>query len=283
MLPPIATVFGVDFSGAKLAGDNLFLAEVRLRPSQLPLLHSVGPLSALAGTAERAPVLAKLVELISQSSSALWGMDFPFALPIELSPPGTTFDDQLHAVATFTGNAQQFGRDCVARCQVALGRMHVRRTTDSETKTPFDCYHYRIIHQTFHGMRDVLLPLRSDPSTAILPFDPPDALSQARRLVAEACPSSTLKRWALPHTLYKQPAGGPLAPKRRATRKILFAGLRQHIDIPEDLQRLISRNPGGDAADAVIAALGALHSLSHYNPTSIAAHPRYPREGMVFH
>ena len=34
--------------------------------------------------------------------------------------------------------------------------MHIRRLTDREAKAPFDCYHYRIIHQTFYGMRDVL-------------------------------------------------------------------------------------------------------------------------------
>ena len=38
---------------------------------------------------------------------------------------------------------------------VAAGR-DIRRLTDIEEKAPFDPYHYRIIYQTFHGMRDVL-------------------------------------------------------------------------------------------------------------------------------
>jgi hypothetical protein len=40
------------------------------------------------------------------------------------------------------------------------GPRHMRRLNDLEVKAPFDPFHYRIIYQTFHGMRDVLGPLR---------------------------------------------------------------------------------------------------------------------------
>ena len=37
--------------------------------------------------------------------------------------------------------------------QALGGPLHIRRLTDSEAKTPFDCYHYRIIYQTAHNLK----------------------------------------------------------------------------------------------------------------------------------
>jgi hypothetical protein len=159
--------------------------------------------------------------------------------------------------------------------------MHIRRTTDTETATPFDCYHYRIIYQTFHGMRDVLCELASDGALAILPFQY-DRLATAKRVVVEACPGSTLKRLGLPHNNYKQPAGGALTPRRRATRHRILEGIQSHIDISAAQLRTIMRNPGGDALDAVLAAVGVWQAWRRVDHRGIAAHARYPREGLVF-
>ena len=71
---------------------------------------------------------------------------------------------------------------------------------------PFDPYHYRIIYQTFFGMRDIAAPLWDDPRTSVLPFE---ADGDAPRLVVEACPATSLHLMGLPHQNYKQAAGGP--------------------------------------------------------------------------
>src|SRR5439155_21169372 len=99
-----------------------------------------------------------------------------------------------------------------------------RRLSDTETKTPFDCYHYRIIFQTFHGMRDILGPLRRDPATAVLPFHY-RRLPAARRVLVESCPASVLQLPGRPPHNYKQPVPGPLGRKRLLTRPALLAGL----------------------------------------------------------
>jgi hypothetical protein len=85
------------------------------------------------------------------------------------------------------------GLECVRRSKELCGAKHIRRLTDIEERAPFDPYHYRIIYQTFHGMRDVLLPLMRRRQTAILPFQY-RRLPNARRVLVEACPASTLKR-----------------------------------------------------------------------------------------
>src|SRR5947209_1650137 len=104
-------------------------------------------------------------------------------------------------------------------------------------------------------MRDVLGPLRRRLGTAILPFQY-RRLPGARRVLVEACPSSTLKRLGLPHQNYKQPAGGALTERRRVTRRHLLDGLAPVVSVSPSQRRVLMRNPGGDAIDAVVAAVG---------------------------
>jgi len=165
-----AHIYGVDFSGAKLAGHNTWIAHVEVAPRRLRL-RALNSLEDLSSHADRAPALAWLSQTIADSRDSLWAMDFPFALPLEVVPRDSTFDAQLTAVARWRKDAYALGLRCVERSKRCSNKLHIRRTTDTEARTPFDCYHYRIIYQTFHGMRDVLHPLRSHKRTAVLPFD----------------------------------------------------------------------------------------------------------------
>jgi hypothetical protein len=130
-------------------------------------------------------------------------------------------------------------------------------------------------------MRDVARPLSRTPGTAVLPFQY-RKLPRASRVIVECCPSSVLKRLGLPHHNYKQPTGGPLTRRQRSTRHVILAGLAKLVRIGERHRRVIMRNPGGDALDAVIAAVGALRGVSAADHAAIARHPRYPREGYLF-
>jgi hypothetical protein len=159
--------------------------------------------------------------------------------------------------------------------------MHVRRTTDTEAKTPFDCYHYRIIYQTFFGMRDVLGPLSRARRVAVLPFHYAK-LAAARSVVMECCPGTVLKALALPHHNYKQPTGGPLTRKRRLTRHAILKGLATLVRFDDVQRRIMMRNPGGDAIDAVLAAAGAERGWRLADHAAIKHHPRYRREGYLY-
>lgn len=280
-----ATVFGVDFSGARLAGRNTWVA--RLEPvggrnrAASYQLRELTCLEKLCGAAERDLALAHLVRMIAGSRQALWALDFPFGLPVEVMAPGAAWPDQLAFLQTWGEGAYAAGLECLRRAQALGGPNHIRRLTDQEAKAPFDCYHYRIIYQTFHGMRDVLGPLARTRGTAIVPFHY-RRLAAARRVVVEACPGSTLKRLGLPHQNYKQPAGGPLTPRRRRTRRAILQGLAAYARIAEPQRRVIMRNGGGDALDAVIAAVGAAQAWLGADHRCIARQPRYRREGKLF-
>jgi len=284
-----SAVFGVDFSGARLAGRTTWIA--RLDPVDSSGRQSMtGPaftlgaldrLDRLAGTAERSAALAHLVWLIEQSANALWALDFPFGLPVELFPARSRWPRQLALVREYRADDYGLGLECVRRAKALGPKMHIRRQTDVDARAPFDPYHYRIIYQTMHGMHAVLRPLRRDARTAVLPFQY-QRLESADRVLVEACPASTLKRLGLPHQNYKQPAGGPLTRRRRLTRRAIVAGIAGLVQIGGRERRVMMRDPGGDAIDAVLAALGAAQAFASVDHSVIARHPRYPREGHLY-
>lgn len=281
-LPKFERFHGVDFSGAKKAGDTIWVAEVlptRRKPGFA--LTSLRSLSTICGTAERAPALAHLVEMILASDRALWGFDFPFGLPVELFPAGTTWPEQFEFLRAWGDDAYGCGLECVRRATRTFGRKHLMRAADTEARTPFDTFHYRLIYQTFFGMRDVVDPLRRTAGTAVLPFQY-RKFRTARRVLVECCPSSVLKRVKVPHQNYKQPKGGPLTRKRKQTRHEILGWLAGVVAFDDRFRRVMMRNPGGDAIDAVIAAVGAARAVADADHQAIARHPRYRHEGHLF-
>jgi hypothetical protein len=147
-------IYGVDFSGARQAGRNTWLARIEPRGRRPRFrLAELACLEAVSGTAERAPALAHLVGLIAASDRALWALDFPFGLPVELMDRGARWPRQLDFLGGWGEDAYAAGLDCLRRAQAVGGPMHIRRLTDGEAKAPFDCYHYRIIYQTAQNLK----------------------------------------------------------------------------------------------------------------------------------
>jgi uncharacterized protein DUF429 len=278
-------IYGVDFSGARLAGRNTWVARLeRERPgaggARLRLAE-LARLETLCGTAERGAALKHLVGMIAESSRALWALDFPFGLPVEVVGERPVWSAQFEFLYEWGEDDYGVGLECIRRAEQLGREKHIRRLTDIEERAPFDPYHYRIIYQTFYGMRDVLGPLRRRRETAILPFQY-RRLETARRVLVEACPASTLKRLRLPHQNYKQPEGGPLTRKRLRTRRAILDGLSAHVSIGDTDRRRIMRNGGGDALDAVLAAVGAARAWRETDHARVARHGRYPREGRLY-
>jgi hypothetical protein len=280
-----STIYGVDFSGARLAGRNTWVARIESARGRGKLprhtLTGIFRLEDLCGTPERATALAHLVNMISQSRQALWSLDFPFGLPVEVMGPGATWSYQIDFLEAWGPDAYGVGLECLRRAKALGGPNHIRRRTDLEEKAPFDPYHYRIIYQTFYGMRDVLGPLRKRKHTAVLPFHY-RRLPTAHRILTEACPASTLKCLGLPHQNYKQPEGGRLTARRRRTRLVILDGLQKLVSISDAHRRVIMRNGGGDALDAVIAAVGAARSWQTSDHRLIARDRRYLGEGRLY-
>jgi hypothetical protein len=282
-LPRLNRVYGVDFSGAKTAGRTTWIAcaRVRRRRSQPLRLEWVESLERLSGSADRDAALRYLVGMVRASSAALWAIDAPFGLPIEILDEGVNWREVLKFVEGWDADGYDLGLWALERAKAAHGVMHIRRETDHLAKAPFDPYHYRIIYQTFHAIRDVAGPLSRVRETAVLPFQY-RRLAKAERVIVETCPSSTLKRLGLPHQNYKQPSGGPISAVRRRTRAAILRGLESHVAITTGDRRRVARDPGGDALDAVIAAVGAASAWRQLDHRSIARSPRIRREGYLY-
>ena len=54
------------------------------------------------------------------------------------------------------------------------------------------------------------------------------------------------------------------------------------MEISDRHRRLILRNPGADALDAMIAAVGGHQAWLAADHRAIARHARYPREGRIY-
>ena len=84
-------IYGVDFSGARLAGRNTWVALIEPksggRRSPAYRLTRLSRLEQSCGTADRPVALAHLVQMIAESKDALWALDFPFGLPVEVIGP----------------------------------------------------------------------------------------------------------------------------------------------------------------------------------------------------
>jgi hypothetical protein len=151
-----SAIFGVDFSGAKLAGRNTWVARVEpvagRRRSPAYRLADLASLERLCGTPERGAALAHLAGLIAASEGALWALDFPFGLPIEVMEPGSRWPAQFDFLHAWGADAYGAGLECLRRARELGGPLHIRRLTDTEANAPFDCYHYRIIYQTVQNL-----------------------------------------------------------------------------------------------------------------------------------
>src|SRR5262245_33059984 len=138
-LPAFESVYGVDFSGARQAGRTTWVARAgpqRSRPGlALVELHR---LDSLCGTPDRAACLGHLVRMVNGAAAGLWGIDAPFGLPVELFAAGAGWAEQFDFLAQWGDDAYECGLECIRRAKRVGDRMHIRRTTDTETKAPFD-------------------------------------------------------------------------------------------------------------------------------------------------
>src|SRR5690348_12310698 len=148
-LPRLRTVCGVDFSGARLAGRTTWVARcavvpVRERRAGVPALRleTLDRLETLAGSAEREAALAHLVAMIRASRAALWAVDAPFGLPVEVLDAGTSWTDLVRFLGRWEEGAYAFGLWALDRGRTLRaerggeGTMHVRRATDAATQAP---------------------------------------------------------------------------------------------------------------------------------------------------
>lgn len=250
MTPPDRVV-GVDFSGARDARENVWVAECERRDGRLRL-------TALAPAAERltpdgpdpAATMAALVEFLYGRRGVV-GLDCPVSLPAVVARGlgAETWRELVEVVAGFD-DASAFD----AACQAATpgDRTYARRATDAAHDS-FSPYHFFVKRQTFHAVRDVLRPLVAADAVSVLPMDL-DRLGGERHrpVLLETYPAAVFEQLGCHREEYKGDGA-----RERARREANLDGLRAHVAVPERLGARARADGDGDALDAVAAAVGA--------------------------
>jgi len=235
------TIWGVDFSGAKLAGEKIWRAQARLQGDEL-LVEQLLRADELPDSAlERDLALTALVRVLGEDANAVAGLDFPFSLAREVLGE-TSYADFL------TQSADYVDADAFKEAY-----SDARRRTDIEGKTPFSPLNHRLYRQTFYGIRDVLRPLVAQ-GARVLPMmnTAPDAL-----WLLEICPASTLKLEKL-YLSYKGKSD-----VQRENRATILREIQTRFGVRTDeaMDARMIADTEGDALDAVLAALGTSRGL----------------------
>lgn len=246
-LPP--RVAGVDFSGARNAGRLIWIAEGRRTAGSGVEIETLVRADELPGGATALkPALDALVAHAAKLTEHAIGFDFPFGLPRPLIREANW--------KTFIANfAERYPDMFVFRdaCRAAADGREIRRKTDACARVPWCVYNIRLFRQTWNGIRHVLKPLVESDRGRAIPMQSPAA---GKPLLAETCPASLLKREGIyrPYKKGRKPHDG------RAGREYILHELERRgmvRGLNQTLRRTILENGGGDALDAVIAAIAA--------------------------
>lgn len=245
-------VHGIDFSGAKRAGEKVWVASGEY--DETLTIEQVRRATALFGSADRGTVLAGLREWILEQEGAV-GLDCSFGLPRQVHPYGSwrAFCERFPGAFD---SPEELQGTCAERTKAITGgeRTYLKRATDERTNARSP-YHWLVGSQTYYGIGELVAPL-VERGVAVEPMAPvPDA--DVRLL--EIYPAATLRALGLPDTKYK---GGHDGEHER--RETILAGLREWgVILPEGIEGTLLHDFEGDALDSVVAAVAVARAAEH--------------------
>lgn len=265
-------IFGIDFSGAKDAGNKIWIAEGVPRDNVLLIEECFQARHLPNSGRELEACLPALVNLIKSNRNAAFGFDFPFGLPAPFVTE-KTWEEFIFHFLELCQNPKAFRESC----RQVSKRPEIKRKTDLESRTPFSPYNLRLYKQTYYGISMILLPLVRDGGFCILPFHKPIA---GKPWVFEICPASTLTALGIHGIPYK----GRDDIRRNNRQKILKAIERNRPIVIQnsDITHRIIEDKGGDALDSVIAAMATFNALKNKDSLIPDDNGFWEIEGYVF-
>lgn len=284
------TVYGVDFaSSAGDAGEKTWIATATVEDGILSVdscRRLVDELGCDSGRESAHEALTGFVRELDSDSAI--GLDFPFGLPRHvldgdewgeyvvgfpngLPVPDWSDDDlpaEIDSPDALSAWGSQRARDTDAGC------VHCKRVTDAEhgAQPPYGIIGKSI---TFHGLKNVVAPLAADDGVTVAPMEV-DSFEEFARpdgpLVLEAYPAGTLDRLGLCREGYKDGTNADRRRERNLDGLVRFADVR----IDDEVGDSAIDDPGGDALDAVVAAVATYEATrsadtldpdeDHYDP-----------------
>jgi hypothetical protein len=244
------TIYGIDFSGAKDAGNQIWIAKGVPDGEGLVIEACVRAKELPNSGKDNKVCLAAIVNLVKSNPKAVFGFDFPFGLPHGLITE-KTWEEWVLTFPKKYENAEAFRRSCREACK---GK-ELKRETDRESRTLFSSYNLRLYRQTYFGISSILNPLVLGDHARMLPMQ---TRAAGKPVVVEICPASTLRA----AVLYR-PYKGKSEVHGAARESILdrLSGSSPLRIRNEHVREKAIENEGGDALDSIIAATAAFHAM----------------------
>jgi len=148
--------------------------------------------------------------------------------------------------------------------------------TDVETRTPFCPYNLRMYRQTYWGIAHILMPLVTARAAVALPMQAP---RPGVPWLLETCPASVLKRSGL-YRPYKGVSDSHRAQRRRILDTLIARG--RLVLGASGLRQRILEDAGGDALDAVVAAVTTTKVVGEGGVMRAASSRAYALEAYVY-
>lgn len=247
-------VYGVDFSGAKKAGNKIWIAQAVPADRGIAVQTCSPSTEFLHCSSERGEVLSALQDFIADAGDVAFGCDFPFSLPKELLGENSWVEFLERFPERFRTESD-FRESCTDAALRVGDRKELKRQTDVEAAAPFSAYNLRIYRQTYYGIRDLLCPLVSQNLVNVPPLH---YSGEEVPWLLEVCPASTLKASDL-YGSYKDQRGSSGA------RESILSALEEsgRVAFADDaLRRRVLADTQGDALDSVIAAEAAFRAIA---------------------
>ena len=266
---------GIDFSGGQRPGEDIWIAEGRLADGELRIDRCQSAAEWFDRTGREA-ILRALRETLGRAEGTT-GLDFSFGVPAALLPDGveTWGGATRWFAAAFAGADATDMRERLksAARSVPGDGVELKRRTD-RTVGASSPYSFITYYQTLYGIRDVLAPLVGSGAVAVPPVDP-----AGRRNVIEIYPAGTLRRLGTADTKYKNGAAGAERRRERIVDRLTASDASIPVELPATVRETILGEPGGDALDSVVAAVGTARAVeSGFEPDR----PFDTREGYIY-
>ncbi len=268
-------VFGIDFSGVTYASKKIWIAGVEINSGKLVIDSCQRAERLPGGSTDRDLSYEAIREFITSSDRAVFGMDFPFGMPVGLL---TSDNRRVESWAGFISSFPWGFKTPEDFREVILkesGDEELKRTTDEEVKAPFSPISLWIYRQTFFGIKDILGPLVLGDLVRVLPMQEYD---QSKPALMEVCPSVLLKKEKI-YDQYKGAKGEFDGERESILDKLSEMGLS--FSSPDVRQIAIDDNEG-DAIDSILSAFIVFKTIKDKGKFDVGWNEAYSLEGYIY-
>jgi len=247
-------VLGVDFSGARQAGDACWVTEATHTDVGVRITDCYRATDRWGRDRESAH--AGLAERITDDDVATAGLDFPFSLPQTLLDARCS-GDWRGFLAWVSGSGgptdpAEFSAQCRETAGERGGSRDLRRETDAR-RGALCPYTNRVRSMTYHGARNVLGVLATREDTAVVPMQ-----NDAETIVCEVYPAATFGWLGAYQEGYK-------SDDARARREYNLGAIEDcSVAVDDYRQRYLDNH---DALDSLAAAVTAARVDDGARPT----------------